>query len=87
MDDRAPLPWVLSWDANGELEIHDRFDLLLSDPVLEKACLLAVPASVPLQDLSPSSSPGSGGWLPWSIAPAPETGPDHPGSAARGTDR
>jgi len=87
MADRAPLPWVLSWDADGELEIHDRFDLLLSDPVLEKACVLAVPATVAVQDLSPSSAPGSGGWLPWCTAPAPVRAPDHPESAAQGSDR
>lgn len=87
MADRAPLPWVLSWDADGELEIHDRFDLLLSDPVLEKACVLAVPATVAVQDLSPSSAPGSGGWLPWCTAPGPVRAPDHPGSAAQGSDR
>ena len=87
MADRAPLPWVLSWDADGELEIHDRFDLLLSDPVLEKACPLAVPLAVLRQDLTPLSSAGTGEWLPWRTAPGPATDPGHPGSAGRGSDR
>ena len=59
----------------------------MGDPVLEKACVLAVPATVVVQDLSPSSALGSGGWLPWCTAPAPATAPDHPGSAAQGNDR
>ena len=31
MTSRSPLPWVLSWDANGELANHDRYDLLQAD--------------------------------------------------------
>ena len=42
MGERAPLPWVLTWDANGELERHDRYDLLMSTAALEKACALGL---------------------------------------------
>ena len=36
MHSRSPLPWALSWDANGELEIHDSYDLLQANAALEK---------------------------------------------------
>ncbi|HBU26253.1 MAG TPA: hypothetical protein DEB19_02750 [Synechococcales bacterium UBA8138] len=60
MASRAPLPWVLTWDENGELEIHDQMDLLLSEPVLEKAC------DVPINhlSLSPWAKSENVGWLP-----------------------
>lgn len=60
MTSRAPLPWVLTWDDNGELEVHDQMDLLLSEPVLEKAC------SVPINHLgiSPWARSENVGWLP-----------------------
>ena len=39
-DQPVPSPWVLSWDANGELANHDRYDLLQADAALDKACAL-----------------------------------------------
>ena len=38
MTSRSPLPWVLSWDANGELANHDRYDLLQADAALCTEC-------------------------------------------------
>ena len=42
MTSRSPLPWVLSWDANGELANHDRYDLLQVDAALDKTCALLI---------------------------------------------
>ncbi len=42
MNSRSPLPWVLSWDANGELANHDRYDLLQTEAALDKTCALLV---------------------------------------------
>ena len=42
MNSRSPLPWVLSWDANGELANHDRYDLLQTEAALDKTCALVV---------------------------------------------
>ena len=42
MNSRSPLPWVLSWDANGELANHDRYDLLQADAALDKTCALLI---------------------------------------------
>ena len=54
MHSRSPLPWALSWDANGELEIHDSYDLLQANAALEKDCALLI-----------SSEPGgSADWPP-----------------------
>ena len=54
MNSRSPLPWVLSWDANGELANHDRYDLLQADAALDKACALQVS----------SETLGNGAWPP-----------------------
>ena len=40
MNSRSPLPWVLSWDANGELANHDRYDLLQTEAALDKTLSL-----------------------------------------------
>jgi len=66
MAERAPLPWSLNWDANGELERHDRYDLLMSTAALEKACALAP---------SPWAEE-SAGWLP--SCRFPERSPGRP---------
>ena len=42
MNNRSPLPWVLTWDANGELANHDRYDLLQTEAALDKTCALLV---------------------------------------------
>ena len=42
MNSRSPLPWVLTWDANGELANHDRYDLLQTEAALDKTCALLV---------------------------------------------
>jgi hypothetical protein len=49
----APRPWVLAWDANGELAIQDRYDLLMHQPSIDRTCSLGVN---PLAE-------GNGGWL------------------------
>ena len=54
MNSRSPLPWVLTWDANGELANHDRYDLLQADAALDKACALQVS----------SETLGNGAWPP-----------------------
>ena len=54
MNSRSPLPWVLTWDANGELANHDRYDLLQADAALDKACTLQVS----------SETSGNGAWPP-----------------------
>ena len=77
MAERHPLPWVLSWDANGELELHDRYDLLLSTTKLEKACSLVVSPLVQGSDGSPPSCRFHG----------PPPGCLQPGCADPGTDR
>ena len=77
MAERHPLPWVLSWDANGELELHDRYDLLLSTTKLEKACSLVVSPSAQGSDGSPPSCRFHG----------PPPGCLQPGCADPGTDR
>ena len=77
MAERHPLPWVLSWDANGELELHDRYDLLLSTTKLEKACSLVVSPSALGSDGSPPSCRFHG----------PPPGCLQPGCADPGTDR
>ena len=55
MAERAPLPWVLTWDANGELERNDRYDLLLSSAALEKTCALGISPWVEGSDGLPPS--------------------------------
>ena len=42
MTKRSTLPCVLSWDANGELANHDRYDLLQADAALDKTCALPI---------------------------------------------
>lgn len=54
MNSRSPLPWALTWDANGELANHDRYDLLQADAALDKACALQVS----------SETLGNGAWPP-----------------------
>ena len=54
MNSRSPLPWVLTWDANGELANHDRYDLLQADVALDKTCALQVS----------SETLGNGAWPP-----------------------
>ena len=54
MNSRSPLPWALTWDANGELANHDRYDLLQADAALDKTCALQIS----------SEMSGSGAWPP-----------------------
>jgi hypothetical protein len=83
MVSRAPLPWVLTWDSNGELEVHDQMDLLLSEPVLEKACL------VPINhlDFSPWAKSENVGWLPACNFPGPDSMTPHPVNVEPNSDR
>ncbi len=64
MNSRSPLPWALSWDANGELEIHDRYDLLQADDAMERDCSLLIS----------SEGSGSGDWPPACKFHAPSPG-------------
>ena len=38
----APRPWVLAWDANGELASQDRYDLLMHQPSIDRTCPLGL---------------------------------------------